>query len=296
MKSFLKYYGIFYIVVLILIISLGTMYLDKIRVITESKFVPFVPDTLKITPELITVKGTITPPVDVNAESKSTPEKITKGKTIFETNCVSCHGTEGKGDGVAGKTLNPPPRNFTVLTGWKNGNKISQMFKTLSEGIPGSSMAQFVNLTPEDRFSVIHYVRTFNNDFPKDSPEDLKALDIQYSLSAGVKQPNQIPVSSAIKILVNENSAKNEKINALIEKIKNDKSEKGAEIFRNITLDMNRALLSLLSFGKWNENETQFVNFIGVNPIQKGFSSEAISLQKEEVSLVFRYLQKLLIH
>ncbi len=295
MKSYLKYYGIFYIVVLILIISLGTMYLDKIRVITESKFVPFVPDTLKITPELITVKGTITPPVDVNAESKSTPEKITKGKTIFETNCVSCHGTEGKGDGVAGKTLNPPPRNFTVLTGWKNGNKISQMFKTLSEGIPGSSMAQFVNLSPEERFSVIHYVRTFNNDFPKDSPEDLKALDSQYSLSAGVKQPNQIPVSSAIKILVNENSARNEKIKILVEKIKSDKTEKGAEIFRNITLDMNRALFSLLSFGKWNENETQFVNFIGVNPIQKGFSSEAITLQKEEVSVVFRYLQKLFI-
>jgi mono/diheme cytochrome c family protein len=271
------------------------MYLDKIRVITESKFVPFVPDTLKITPELVAVKGTITPPVDVNAESKSTPEKINKGKTIFETNCISCHGTEGKGDGAAGKTLNPPPRNFTVLTGWKNGNKISQMFKTLSEGIPGSSMAQFVNLSPEERFSVIHYVRTFNNDFPKDSPEDLKALDIQYSLSAGIKQPNQIPVSSAIKILVNENSAKNEKLKILVEKIKNDKTEKGAEIFRNITLDMNRALLSLLSFGKWNENETQFVNFIGVNPIQKGFSSEAITLQKEEVSVVFRYLQKLFI-
>jgi mono/diheme cytochrome c family protein len=271
------------------------MYLDKIRVITESKFVPFVPDTLKITPELVAVKGTITPPVDVNAESKSTPEKINKGKTIFETNCISCHGTEGKGDGAAGKTLNPPPRNFTVLTGWKNGNKISQMFKTLSEGIPGSSMAQFVNLSPEERFSVIHYVRTFNNDFPKDSPEDLKALDIQYSLSAGIKQPNQIPVSSAIKILVNENSAKNEKLKILVEKIKNDKTEKGAEIFRNITLDMNRALLSLLSFGKWNENETQFVNFIGVNPIQKGFSSKAITLQKEEVSVVFRYLQKLFI-
>ncbi len=294
MKSFLKYYGIFYIVVLILIISLGTMYLDKLRVITESKFVPYVPDTLKITPELITVKGTITPPVDVNAESKSTPEKIAKGKTIFETNCVSCHGTEGKGDGVAGKTLNPPPRNFTLLTGWKNGPRISQIFKTLSEGIPGSSMAQFVNLSSEERFSVIHYVRTFNNDYPKDSPDDLKALDIQYSLSLGVKQPNQIPISVAIKILVNENSVKNEKIKVLIEKIKNDKTEKGAEIFRNITPDMNRALLCLLSFPGWNENEMQFVKFIDVNSIQKGFSAGVVSIQKEEVSLVFRYLQKLL--
>jgi len=294
MKSYLKFYGIFYIVVLILIISLGYNYTNNIRVITESKLVPYVPDTLKPFEDLAVVKGTITPPLDVNDASKSTPEKIAKGKTLYETNCVSCHGTEGKGDGVAGKALNPPPRNFSLLTGWKNGPKISQIYKTLSEGIPGSAMAQFVNLSAEDRFSVIHYIRTFNNDYTKDGPEDLKALDKQYSLSAGVKQPNQIPVLAAMRILVNENSAKNEKIKVLIEKIKNDKTEKGAEIFRNITSGMNRALLSLLSYPKWNENETQFVNFIGLNPVPKGFSAGTVTLQKEEVSSVFRYLQKLL--
>jgi len=293
MKSFLRFYGIIYIVVLILIISLGMMYLDKLGSITKSKLTPYTPDTTKTVENLPLVKGSITPPVDVNKESVPTPDKTSKGKTLFETNCVSCHGTEGKGDGVAGKILNPPPRNFTVLTGWKNGPKISQMFKTVSEGIPGSSMAQFVNLSPEERFSVIHYVRTFNNKYPKDSPEDLKALDSQYSLSAGIKQPNQIPVSTAIKILVNENSAKNEKIKALIAKIKNDKTEKGAEIFRNMTFDLNCALNSLFSYPKWNENVTQFVNFIEVSPDQKGFNSNSRILSKEDLTTVFQYLKNL---
>ncbi len=36
------------------------------------------------------------------------------GKTVFDANCSSCHGTSGKGDGPVGAALNPPPRNFAV--------------------------------------------------------------------------------------------------------------------------------------------------------------------------------------
>ena len=37
-----------------------------------------------------------------------------KGKILFETNCASCHGTSGKGDGPVGAALDPKPRDFTV--------------------------------------------------------------------------------------------------------------------------------------------------------------------------------------
>ena len=37
------------------------------------------------------------------------------GKEFFvKTNCNSCHGMEGAGDGPLAAVLNPPPRNFTV--------------------------------------------------------------------------------------------------------------------------------------------------------------------------------------
>jgi mono/diheme cytochrome c family protein len=36
------------------------------------------------------------------------------GKTVYEANCASCHGTSGKGDGPVGAALSPPPRDFTV--------------------------------------------------------------------------------------------------------------------------------------------------------------------------------------
>jgi len=37
------------------------------------------------------------------------------GKDLFiKTNCNSCHGMEGAGDGPLAAVLNPPPRKFTV--------------------------------------------------------------------------------------------------------------------------------------------------------------------------------------
>jgi high-affinity iron transporter len=37
---------------------------------------------------------------------------LTKGATLYRTNCVSCHGVNGHGDGMAGMSLKPKPANF----------------------------------------------------------------------------------------------------------------------------------------------------------------------------------------
>ncbi len=34
------------------------------------------------------------------------------GTQVFRQRCVLCHGAEGRGDGIGGKALKPPPRNF----------------------------------------------------------------------------------------------------------------------------------------------------------------------------------------
>lgn len=36
-----------------------------------------------------------------------------KGKSIYQSKCVTCHGPEGKGDGPIGKALKPPAGDFS---------------------------------------------------------------------------------------------------------------------------------------------------------------------------------------
>ena len=34
-------------------------------------------------------------------------------RTVWETRCVNCHGSGGQGDGPAGRSISPSPRDFT---------------------------------------------------------------------------------------------------------------------------------------------------------------------------------------
>ncbi|HZE19940.1 MAG TPA: cytochrome c, partial [Candidatus Angelobacter sp.] len=94
--------------------------------------------------------------VNLAALLKPTPELIAKGKTLFDVNCASCHGSKGLGDGPAAAALNPKPRNFHEGY-WKYGGGIARVVQTISVGSPGTAMAAFTNIPLEDRFAIAHY-------------------------------------------------------------------------------------------------------------------------------------------
>ena len=290
-KIVLGFYGLFYIVILIIIIAGGWWYLDQLPFLTREKFNPLMADTSKPMGDLPVVKSSTTPPVDVFKESVPAPDKIAKGKSLFETTCSSCHGTEGKGDGIAGKTLNPLPRNFTDLAGWKNGPAFSKMYKTLQEGLPPSAMASFSNIPTEDRIALILYVRTFRNDYPPVDQNELKELDKTYSLSSGVKQPAQIPVKLAEEKLLSETIPVSDKIQRIKDIIINEKNDKSAILLKEISYDLNKSITALINYPKWNENENVFVNFVETAPLSKGFKPVVFNLNKEEWSQLYQYLK-----
>lgn len=48
---------------------------------------------------------------------KASADSVEKGRQLYEQNCVSCHGENADGKGVAGMMLNPKPSNLRVMSG-----------------------------------------------------------------------------------------------------------------------------------------------------------------------------------
>jgi mono/diheme cytochrome c family protein len=61
-----------------------------------------------------------------------------KGKALFQSKCVTCHGPEGKGDGPAGKMLKPPAADFTSEASKKKSEE--DLRNIIENGKPGTSM------------------------------------------------------------------------------------------------------------------------------------------------------------
>ncbi len=132
--------------------------------------------------------------IDVRAFLKPTPELITKGKGIFSQQCVTCHGAEGRGDGPAAGALNPKPRDFASTESWKNPRTVTGVFKTLKEGLPGTPMPSFSTLSGEDRFALLHYVRSIMLDRPEDSAQDLAKLEELVGGGADAGKVTKLPI------------------------------------------------------------------------------------------------------
>lgn len=129
---------------------------------------------------------------DVAKLSKPTPELIATGHKLFMANCIACHGPEGKGNGPAAAAFNPPPRNFTLGV-FKNGAKPTQIFQTLITGM--GSMPSFAGLPPEQRWALVHFIRSLSPNHPEDTTADIAALEAK----AG-KGTAQLPLRVAMEL------------------------------------------------------------------------------------------------
>lgn len=106
---------------------------------------------------LIAAALLLTPAVRAGDPPKKTPELLQKGKASFETNCASCHGPGGAGDGVAAAALSPKPRNLATAP-LKGGDKPAQIFATLGTGVPNTAMVAFTYLPEEERWALAYHV------------------------------------------------------------------------------------------------------------------------------------------
>jgi mono/diheme cytochrome c family protein len=231
-------------------------------------------------------RGRAIPPVDPAEVMDPTAAMVGRGKALFADNCVTCHGEKGAGDGPAAPTTNPKPRNFTAASGWKNGPTRTGIYKTLSEGIPGSSMASFDTLPPRDRMALVHYVRSLGSFDPgKDDAKALLALSDQFRSSGG-RVPNRIPVSEAERMLREEAPVPPPLA------LDPASQDPGGVLARRVVLDPGLASRTLAALPNWRTNAALFALAAASGAPGNGFSSGTGALTPAEWKTLHDYLAR----
>ncbi len=231
-------------------------------------------------------RGYVVPPIDPKTVLTSNPELLSRGTTLFQQNCSPCHGQTGEGNGPAAAALNPRPRNFTQANGWTNGYRLTEIYKTLTEGIKGTGMASYNYLAGRDRMALVHYVQSLGS-FPHgaDDPAVLDALAKQFA-SGGERVPNKIPVSMAMAKLEAEYVAP-----APVAPAPPSVSARGdGDLVTRVVLDRARAAQTLARAPSWRDSASALANAIVPGTPGNGFAVSVATLSPEEWSVLYAAL------
>ncbi|QFT53575.1 cytochrome c/FTR1 family iron permease [Microbulbifer sp. THAF38] len=82
---------------------------------------------------------------------------IEESRVIYQAQCIACHGVEGRGDGPLAAGLEPAPTNFHERERAENRSLLG-LYDAISNGIDGTAMTPFANLTEQQRWSLAFYV------------------------------------------------------------------------------------------------------------------------------------------
>ena len=291
-KTLGKTFSLIYIYIFLIGLVIGLLYITNITSIGFHKVNPPLPDSTIQKSDFTLEAPKQVSAVDLNNLLKPTDSLVEEGKNIFQSTCTACHGADGKGDGPAAGGLIPAPRNFTKNEGWINGPTISGIFKTITEGISGSGMASFSQLSPEDKFALAHYIRqTFVSNPPQDTKQQINALDRTYSLSKGQVSAGQIPIEDAMQLVINEDEPRYKEISTLANLISSQKDAEGSKLFKMVTKNSIKALTILSDSDKWKADEKEFINIITNNVGQDGFNDNVFTLTDNQWDILFGYLR-----
>ena len=92
---------------------------------------------------------------------------LARGAQVFRTNCASCHGELGHGDGPMAKGMEPQPADLSAATELRDQSPLDY-YRRVTIGVVGTAMPAFeTRLSPEDRWAVALYASVLR--LPSDS-------------------------------------------------------------------------------------------------------------------------------
>lgn len=92
---------------------------------------------------------------------------------LYQSNCASCHGATGAGDGPAGAGLDPPPIDFTDAARARQ-RSVFALQQVIEQGLEGTGMTSYAHLPEAQRWALAFYIGQFA--FPQDEAARGEAL------------------------------------------------------------------------------------------------------------------------
>jgi DMSO reductase family type II enzyme heme b subunit len=119
------------------------------------------------------------------------------GKTVYEVKCLLCHGEKGDGKGPGAEQLLPRPRDFTkglykIRTTANKTPTDQDIFRVITEGMPGTSMPAWAVLPEKDRWNLVAYLKTFSPETFKEAPKKLELPKDVASSAESIKRGREM--------------------------------------------------------------------------------------------------------
>ncbi len=93
---------------------------------------------------------------------------VNESASAFSDSCAMCHGISGQGNGVLANQMLPAPTDFTDIERSRN-RSILGLFDVISNGIDGTTMPAFEQLSIQQRWSLAFYVGSLAFNIPDES-------------------------------------------------------------------------------------------------------------------------------
>lgn len=110
----------------------------------------------EISTQIVMMRRLIIENYQVNVVPRRIPD-INLGQSLYQENCVLCHGVNGDGKGAAIAGMDPPPTSF-IDAERQNLRTLYGLYSTITLGVPGTAMTAFGLLSDDERWNLAYYV------------------------------------------------------------------------------------------------------------------------------------------
>ncbi|HUP21198.1 MAG TPA: c-type cytochrome [Gemmatimonadota bacterium] len=92
---------------------------------------------------------------EMGAPTDAPSDAVASGRAVFVTNCATCHGEDGRGNGPAAVGLEPPPADLTDGT-WTTGDgSLAAIHNVIQNGSPGTAMISWQGTLTESQIAAL---------------------------------------------------------------------------------------------------------------------------------------------